>query len=98
MITQRDLIHAYGDWVQAEFINGWQVYYANLMFEPLKGGSNAINSQMRSAIENCFTRNYVGSLIAIRIGRGVIGFYPIWSLFLIYRHSNIRPTPQGLLG
>ena len=30
------------------------VYYANLMFEPMKGGSIAINTQMRSVIENIF--------------------------------------------
>ena len=45
-----------------KFINGWQVYYANLMFEPLKGGSNAIITQMRSIIENVFYPELCGQL------------------------------------
>jgi hypothetical protein len=54
MHTIDDLIEAYGQWVQQEFQDGRIVYYANLMFEPLKGGSHAINAKMRSIIENIF--------------------------------------------
>ena len=38
------------------------VYYINLMFEPLKGGSNAIISQMRNIIENLFYPELCGQL------------------------------------
>jgi hypothetical protein len=54
MYTINELIEAYGQWVQQELQNSRMVYYANLMFEPLKGGPNAINVQMRSIIENIF--------------------------------------------
>jgi hypothetical protein len=82
MITQQNLIYAYGDWIIQEFHDGRRVYYMNLMFEPLKGGSNAINFQMHSIIENVFYPELCGQLDhhPHRPGR------------------NIRPTPQGLLG
>ena len=54
MITQHELIQAYGDWIIHESRDGRMVYYINLMFEPLKGGSNAVNTQMHSIIENMF--------------------------------------------
>ena len=54
MYTMTELIEAYGAWIQEEFLDGRMVYSANLMFEPLKGGSHAINVQMRSNIENHF--------------------------------------------
>ena len=54
MHTISELINAYGAWVQQEFRDGRMVYYANLMFQPLKGHSRAINAQMHIIIENIF--------------------------------------------
>ena len=54
MITQYELIHAYGDWIIQEIREGRTAYYTNLMFEQLKGQSIAINAQMHGIIESSF--------------------------------------------
>lgn len=62
MITKQELIQAYGDWIIQEVQDGRMVHYINLMFDQLKGGSNAIITQMHSVIENVFYPELCGQL------------------------------------
>ena len=50
-----ELIGAYGGWIaQQNNLEDWQSYYINIMFKPLPGSAEAIQSQMQEAIENWF--------------------------------------------
>jgi hypothetical protein len=45
-----DLVHAYGDWIIQELLNGHDPYYINIMFDPLDSREVTVITQMTDAV------------------------------------------------
>ena len=46
----KDLVHAYGDWIIQELLNGHDPYYINIMFDPLDSREVTVITQMTDAV------------------------------------------------
>jgi hypothetical protein len=51
----KQLIAAYGEWVNTQICNGWKGYFVTFMFDQLSGGERAIRAQILKQVEQFYS-------------------------------------------
>src|SRR4051812_43549703 len=77
MSNVRDLIEAYGSWVEEKVEEGWDVYIPTFVFHPLPGSPATMKAIMQREVERVYA-TLLTRVVRYPNSPGSAGKLPIW--------------------